>query len=474
MQFVFNRVIVVKNVKKDKPYGIVRVELNHMNDGIERVLHDTICYFRDVHSYLVHVVCDFHKDILAQEGRKRLTFVESLIHKTQDNPNPIYKEFDVLFNRLPSNIRRAAINSAIGHVSSHETRCDTYYTRREAIVSHGHHFTEMEPGFTYTPDACPTLYKTQSYKLGRNNTVEIKARIRNSWNWVCVGMPKRDAKCLKKAMSKGTVKNPRLVYDYHKYYLEFPVDYKITSMQNVPLSKQVVLSVDRGFNHGAVASVVDASGTVRARFFDPFTGDMARIDHVINLIRKASKTSGRGQSLASLYTKLQGLKDNYYRQLSRWLVNIAIRYNVYGIVFEHLESLKRNKRNRGSLRARVHHWLTAKMRDLVKGMAFREGIRLFIVNANGTSKYAFDGSGKVTRNPNNYALCTFSGEKGKQYNCDLSASYNIAARYFLRAFKKSIPAKEWSHVQAKVPALSMRTTWTLDTLRRTWRVTCLQ
>ena len=61
-------------------------------------------------------------------------------------------------------------------------------------------------------------------------------------------------------------------------------------------------------------------------------------------------------------------------------------------------------------------------------------------------------------------MCRFS--TGKTYNCDLNASYNIAARYFLREYQKSIPAKEWSALLAKVPGLSKRTSWTLATLRQ--------
>ena len=79
-----------------------------------------------------------------------------------------------------------------------------------------------------------------------------------------------------------------------------------------------------------------------------------------------------------------------------------------------------------------------------------------------TSALAFDGSGRVTRDENNHALCTFT--TGKRYNCDLSASYNIAARYFIRMYEKTTPAKKWLSVLAKVPGLGKRTTCTLSTL----------
>jgi hypothetical protein len=46
----------------------------------------------------------------------------------------------------------------------------------------------------------------------------------------------------------------------------------------------------------------------------------------------------------------------------------------------------------------------------------------------------------------------------------LSASYNIGARYFIREYQKSIPAKEWSEAVAKEPGLLRRTQSTLATL----------
>ena len=120
-------------------------------------------------------------------------------------------------------------------------------------------------------------------------------------------------------------------------------------------------------------------------------------------------------------------------------------------------------KGRSRLASRVHHWRTAKIRGYVKGMAFRTGIRVFIINPKGTSMYAFNGSGEVSGDSSNYSLCTFAD--GKRYNCDLSASYNIGARYFLRAVKKSTPATEWSELKVKIPELAKGTKWTLHTLR---------
>ena len=90
------------------------------------------------------------------------------------------------------------------------------------------------------------------------------------------------------------------------------------------------------------------------------------------------------------------------------------------------------------------------------------------INAWGTSRLAFDGSGMVLRGKEsertegNYSLCEF--QNGKLYNCDLNATYNIGARYFIRELLKPLPATARLLVEAKVPQCSKRSTCSLSTL----------
>ena len=108
-------------------------------------------------------------------------------------------------------------------------------------------------------------------------------------------------------------------------------------------------------------------------------------------------------------------------------------------------------------------WNHGIIREKAEQKAHLLGIRIATICAWKTSALAFDGSGSVTRDDNNHALATFT--TGKQYNCDLSASYNIGARYFIRELLKSLPATEESRVKAKVPDAGRRTSCTLSTLR---------
>ena len=61
-------------------------------------------------------------------------------------------------------------------------------------------------------------------------------------------------------------------------------------------------------------------------------------------------------------------------------------------------------------------------------------------------------------------LCTF--QTGKRYNCDLSASYNIGARYFIRERLKPLSATVRSSLEAKVPSVKRRTSCVYADLRK--------
>ena len=102
------------------------------------------------------------------------------------------------------------------------------------------------------------------------------------------------------------------------------------------------------------------------------------------------------------------------------------------------------------LRSKSQYWSKTRIQEMVKNKAHSIGIRFSRVGARNTSALAFDGSGYVRRNTKG-DIATFT--TGKIYHADLNASYNIAARYFLRELER-----------AKVPVRIDRTSQTLDTL----------
>lgn len=144
-------------------------------------------------------------------------------------------------------------------------------------------------------------------------------------------------------------------------------------------------------------------------------------------------------------------------------MDISTIYNVDTIVFEHLD---KEGKVRGSKKQKLKLWRSQEVQAIVTNKAHRLGMRISHICAWGTSKLAYDGSGAVIRGQqggfNTYELCKF--KNGKTYNCDLSASYNIGSRYFVREILKSLPERERLALEAKVPQAAKRSTCTLSTL----------
>lgn len=151
--------------------------------------------------------------------------------------------------------------------------------------------------------------------------------------------------------------------------------------------------------------------------------------------------------------------------MSNAILSFATKYNVDVIVFEYLDM--KGKKS-GSKKQKLHMWRRNGIQSVVEHKAHRCGIRISHICAKNTSKLAFDGSGEVVRDKKNHSLCRF--RTGKQYNCDLSASYNIGARYFIRELLKPVSERKRLLLQVKIPALTRRTLCTLDTL---WQLSAI-
>ncbi len=120
------------------------------------------------------------------------------------------------------------------------------------------------------------------------------------------------------------------------------------------------------------------------------------------------------------------------------------------------------KKGKKSFREKFHHWRKRSIYNKATAIAHRNGIRISTVNPAGTSKYAFDGSGEVTRDKDNYSMCTFT--TSKRYNCDLSASYNIAARYIVRSIIKPLDENSRLDLETKASLSLSGTKVTYHTL----------
>ena len=121
-------------------------------------------------------------------------------------------------------------------------------------------------------------------------------------------------------------------------------------------------------------------------------------------------------------------------------------------------------------------WCVKRVQKILYDRAHRNGYHISRVNAWGTSLFAFDGSGRVTRGQHissrvdehgvehvfGYGMVEFS--TGKLYAADLNAAYNIGARYFVRELCREFPDEILAPILAEVPGVAHRSHCTLSSL----------
>ena len=425
-----------------------KVKIKHYN----HIFKDTVRIYRSAVDYIIKVCLNEWDAIQNLGSKERYNYCEKLIHKTDDNPNPKY-EFDTCFYKMPSYIRRAATAEAIGKVSSYKSSLsnweDTDPYERGQIPSY------PKAGFIY-----PSLYRGNMYQFTDIYKGRIKVYIRNTWDWISIDLKKSDIDYIKNHCSHREMKSPTLRKRGKEWFLEFPFEEEV-KLNETDIHEQRIVAVDLGINSPAAVSIMHSDGTILGRHFLKLPKEYDSLTHSVNRIKKAQQHGSR--KAPKLWAKAKGINDNIAVKTAQFIMDIAVLYNADVIVFEHLDL---NGRKRGSKKQKLNLWKARYVQSMVSDKAHRLGIRISRINAWGTSRFAYDGSGRISRGReadlSSYSVCRFAS--GKIYNCDLNASYNIGARYFIREILKSLPAKERLALEAKVPQAARRSTCTLATL----------
>ena len=215
--------------------------------------------------------------------------------------------------------------------------------------------------------------------------------------------------------------------------------------------EQIICSVDLGINTDAVCTIMRSDGTVLGRKFIDFPSEKDRMYRVLGRIRRFQREHGSRQAQGR-WAYAKRLNTELGKKIAREIVFYASENRADVIVFEYLEMKGKLS---GKKKQKLQMWRKRDIQKRCGQQAHRKGIRISRICAWNTSRLAFDGSGEIARDTRDHRLCTF--RTGKRYNCDLSASYNIGARYFIREILKPLPETERSLLEAKVPSAKRRT-----------------
>lgn len=438
---------------------MVTVSYGVMIKHCDRVFDKTMEIYRAAVSYLIDIALRHYDELLLLQANGRASlqqtrraYMENLIHTTKEHAAK-YFVFDERFYKFPSYLRRDAINMAVGKAFSYRSMLKNW----EASGRHG-----RKPFLNRTQDVMPCLYRGNTF-IQNGSSAMIKVYNGHDWIWLQVDLRKTDLDYIHRNVSDWKESAPVLTRRYHKYELRFTYTKSGKEFPHFVKDHDVdtVIGVDLGVNTDAVCSVVHPDGTVTGERFINSPVEKDRMDGLLNTMKKAQQHGSYKNR--RLWRFVNNYNTAIAKKTASEIVLFAIEHHAQVIVFEYL---KMNGKRRDSKKQRLSLWRKREIQRRTEALASRFGIRVTHICAVNTSRLAYDGSGKVLRGTNsgfkNQKLCRF--QSGKVYNCDLSASKNIGARYFIRVLFKSMSAKTSLLVQAKVPELGRRTNGTLATL----------
>lgn len=430
------------------------IEIKHIN----KMFRNTIKIYNDAISFCIKAF-EEHWEVLEtlETGNKeRFAYADALIHSTKSNI-ATYPEFDTQFHKIPSYLRFSVIHTALGYLSSYHSNLVNWELSNT---------DNKAPTLQIHLNKLPTFYKGNMYlddddDDGDGDAVKLKLFVNHDWNWVEVPLKHTDVISIQRHMVHTKMSVPTLEKKNKKWFLRFAFEERV-DLNKTKLEEQRILAVNLGINTDATCFVMNLDGAILAREFINFASDKDQLYHALNKIKKVQQKYA-SNNIQKLWRYAKFHNEELARKIAKQIVYVATKYDCDVMVFEHLDIKGKKK---GSKKQKLQMWKKNTIQKIATHKAHKNGIRVSHICAWGTSKLAFDGSGKVLRGKETdfgtYELCRFSN--GKIYNCDLSASYNIGARYFIREIQKILPAKVWSDIVAKAPECQKRTQCTYHTL----------
>ena len=422
------------------------VEIRKQNIPIRQTME----IYRQAVGYLTEIYAQVWEELRKiPETKKRFNTAEHMVHMTKKNTARF--DFDLRFPKMPSYLRRSAIQHALGSVSSYETRLGQW---KETGVLSG------RPKLTCRNHAMPVFYRNVMYREGAEGKDEayLKLYDGHDWKWFRVYLKRTDMEYLRRNWKGKKASAPALEKRHRRYFLRFSYTEEVTLTQT-PVKEQIICSVDLGINTDAVCTIMRSDGTVLGRRFIDHPSEKDRMYRTLGRIRRFQREHGSAQTQGR-WTYTKRLNTELGKKIAGAIVRYAEENHADVIVFEYLEMQGKIS---GKKKQKLHLWRKRDIQKCCEHQAHRKGMRVSRICAWNTSRLAYDGSGAVTRDWENHSLCTF--QTGKRYNCDLSASYNIGARYFIRELLKPLPATERSLLEAKVPPVKRRTSCVYADLR---------
>ena len=416
--------------------------------GDLNALKTSIDIYRDTLRVLIPIINDNWETLSEYEfANQRYNCIEKWIHNTKSN-QAIY-DFDEQFPKLPTYLRRSAIATALGIVSSYHSNLANWEKEPKG----------QAPQLSLTHYTYPAYYKKN---LFRNfdpirQTIELKVFKNGDWVFETYKLKTSDCTYYQNHLTGKKQNVPIIQKKGRRFYATFSYEENVPLVPEESISK--ICAVDLGLGTDATCCIMDQDGTVYARKFISFSEEHDRLHTQLGRIKRNQKRGFRHNK--TLWRKVSGISQDIADKTVKAILDFGNDHGVDVFVLEYLDFKGKNAVKR------AHFWRYKRIYKVLAQRAHQYGLRIARVNARYTSRLAFDGSGWSKRGREiapeiPYALMEFPN--GKTYNADLNASYNIGARYFIRHILKAVTVTQRLALEAKVPQVAKRSTCTLSDL----------
>ena len=233
------------------------VELRKQNIPIRQ----TLDIYRSAVSCLIEIYAQTWDELaVIKEPKKRFNTAEHLVHTTKKNQARF--DFDLRFPKMPSYLRRAAIQHALGSVSSYKTRLELW---KETDLKGG------SPKLVCDNHVMPVFYRDVMYRedTEEKDRAYLKLYDGHDWKWFRGSLSHTDMEYLRKNWAGKRAAAPVLEKRHRKYFLRFSYTEEVL-LTKTPVKEQVICSVDLGINTDAVCTIMRSDGTVLGRKFIDF------------------------------------------------------------------------------------------------------------------------------------------------------------------------------------------------------------
>ena len=299
------------------------VKIKHYN----HIFKDTVSMYRKAVDCLISICLNEWENICSIDSKLlRQQYIERLCHSTNKNPDVRYS-FDKQFYKFPSYLRRAAINEAIGKVSSYKSSLSNWESADPKTRG-------KTPSFPSAGYVYPCMYRTLMYEQTGRYEAKLKVWIRNTWDWITVQLRKSDVDYIEHRCTSCTVCPPVLRKRGKEWYLDFAFEESVI-LNDKDVFQRTAICVDLGINSSAAVSVMRANGTVSGRHFLRLTEEYDSLTHAVNRIKKAQQYGNR--KTPRLWAKAKGINDDIAVKTATFIMRIAEQYDADVIVFEHLD-----------------------------------------------------------------------------------------------------------------------------------------